>query len=115
MGYVHRDLKPENIVLNLNPLEIRIIDFERSCLYSEISKATMKGTPGYIPESCVWLDGSKKWDIWALAAIICEADMPLDEYIGTKREREAKFKIRKHIDRTNTSTKLVELINETIF
>ena len=33
MGYVHRDLKPENIVLNLNPLEVRIIDFERVTYY----------------------------------------------------------------------------------
>ena len=27
LGYVHRDLKPENTVLNLHPLEVRIIDF----------------------------------------------------------------------------------------
>jgi serine/threonine protein kinase len=30
LGFVHRDLKPENIVLNLNPLEVRIIDFTAS-------------------------------------------------------------------------------------
>jgi serine/threonine protein kinase len=29
MGYVHRDLKPENVVLNLDPLDVRVIDFER--------------------------------------------------------------------------------------
>ena len=27
LGYTHRDLRPENIVLNLSPLEVRIIDF----------------------------------------------------------------------------------------
>ena len=27
LGYTHRDLKPENIVLNLDPLEVRIVDF----------------------------------------------------------------------------------------
>ena len=59
----------------------------------------MKGTPGYTPEACVWLDGSKKWDIWALSAIICEADMPLNEYIIVKREKDAKFKIRSHVNR----------------
>ena len=28
--YVHRDLKPENIVVNLRPLQVKIIDFNRS-------------------------------------------------------------------------------------
>ena len=27
---IHRDIKPENIVLNLKPLEVRLIDFENS-------------------------------------------------------------------------------------
>ena len=30
MGFVHRDLKPENIVLNLDPLEVRLTDFDVS-------------------------------------------------------------------------------------
>ena len=30
MDYVHRDLKPENIVLNLRPLSVALIDFERA-------------------------------------------------------------------------------------
>ena len=34
LGYVHRDLKPDNIVLNLKPLEIRLIDFNRAFLQS---------------------------------------------------------------------------------
>ena len=32
LGYVHRDLKPENIVLNLRPLSVKIIDFNRAYL-----------------------------------------------------------------------------------
>ena len=32
MGYVHRDLKPENIVLDLKPIKVRIIDFNRCYL-----------------------------------------------------------------------------------
>ena len=28
MGYVHRDLKPDNVVLNLEPLEVKVIDFD---------------------------------------------------------------------------------------
>ena len=30
IGYIHRDLKPVNIVLNLKPLSVRLIDFNRS-------------------------------------------------------------------------------------
>mgnify|MGYP001764488997 CR=1 FL=1 len=50
MGYVHRDLKPENVVMNLEPLEVRVIDFERARLDSQSSKGTALGTPGYMPE-----------------------------------------------------------------
>jgi serine/threonine protein kinase len=49
MGYTHRDLKPENVVINLDPLEVRIIDFDRVRLFTESSKGTALGTPGYFP------------------------------------------------------------------
>jgi serine/threonine protein kinase len=32
LGYIHRDLKPDNIVLNLQPLEVRIIDFDAAVI-----------------------------------------------------------------------------------
>jgi hypothetical protein len=31
--------------------------------------------------------GSYKWDLWALAAIICEADMPRDAHLHVTDER----------------------------
>jgi serine/threonine protein kinase len=49
MGYIHRDLKPENIVLNLDPLEVRIIDLNQALLDSEATTDWVKGTPGYMP------------------------------------------------------------------
>ena len=30
LGYVHRDLKPENVMINLCPLEVVVIDFNRA-------------------------------------------------------------------------------------
>jgi len=39
------------------------------------------GTPGYFPEASSWLNGNRKWDMWALVAMICEADMKKDAYI----------------------------------
>ena len=47
IGYVHRDLKPENIVLNLKPPRVRIIDFNRACLATQVSVGAVRGTPGY--------------------------------------------------------------------
>ena len=32
LGYTHRDLKPDNVVLNIDPLEVRIIDFDTARL-----------------------------------------------------------------------------------
>ena len=78
---------------------MRVIDFDRARLSSDSTKASVLGTPGYFPESYVWLDGDKKWDIWALSVIICEADMALDEYLYTKKEKDANIRLKKHADR----------------
>lgn len=80
LGFVHRDLKPDNIMIRLNPMDVRIIDFERMRAFEDESKAMALGTPGYFPTSKDWKQGDRSWDIYALGAIICECDMPLDEY-----------------------------------
>lgn len=49
IGYVHRDLKPENIVVNMRPLQVKIIDFNRSYSILQSTKGTVRGTPGYYP------------------------------------------------------------------
>ena len=49
IGFVHRDLKPENIVLDLKPLTVRIVDFNRSYTQWQATYGTMRGAPGYIP------------------------------------------------------------------
>ena len=38
LGYVHRDLKPENIVLDLKPLKVRLIDFNRCYLRAQCTQ-----------------------------------------------------------------------------
>jgi len=72
------------------------------------------GTPGYFPEATKWQNGCKKWDIWAIVAMICEADMKKDGYLGTKRESEAKSKIAKHLKLPTTCKKLKEIVEKTI-
>ena len=49
LGYAHRDLKPDNVVLNLRPLMVKIIDFDRSQLLDVLTKGHVHGTPGYFP------------------------------------------------------------------
>jgi serine/threonine protein kinase len=75
LGYVHRDLKPDNVVLSLNPLKIVLIDFEFSLPITAMSRYLTEVTPAYYPESVKWRDGSKQWDIWALVAMILEANL----------------------------------------
>ena len=50
LGYIHRDLKPDNIVLNMKPLKVVIIDFDRVKLDSAIDEGKICGTPGYFPD-----------------------------------------------------------------
>ena len=35
----------------------------------------VRGTPRYFPLRDEWRNGSTKWDMWALTAMILEADM----------------------------------------
>ena len=74
-----------------------MIDFD--CVFPEttctIGKA--RGTAGYYPQSRKWRNGSFKWDLWALAALICECDMPKDAYRSTDGEEKALKKLKAHL------------------
>ena len=45
----------------------------------------------------MWRDGSTKWDIWAVAAIILECDMDNDAYRSCKDEADTKRRLKKHL------------------
>jgi serine/threonine protein kinase len=79
-------LKPDNIVLNLEPLNVVVIDFDASCLDSTKTISTIKGTKGYYPNWKGTRDGKEDWDIWALGAMILEANLPPDEYYNVNSE-----------------------------
>ena len=49
-----------------------------------------RGTPGYFIEREDWRDGDIAWDIWELAVIIIESDMPRNDYFSCKSERDSK-------------------------
>ena len=73
-------MKPENIVLTQKPYRARIIDFNRALPRDTKSVGSIKGTPGYYPIRPDWRDGSIKWDLWSMVAIILECDMPAGKF-----------------------------------
>ncbi len=91
MGYNHRDLKHENLMLSFKPVKAVLIDFTRSYPLTQSTKGTVRGTEGYFPEKEQLRDGSTKWDIWSLGAMILEADLERNEYLRVKNERGSLF------------------------
>ena len=73
-------MKPDNVVIRRKPLTAAIIDYERAYLTTETTKGTVVGTPGYFPFASQMKNGSWRWDAWAFAAMILEADMKKGEY-----------------------------------
>ncbi len=86
-GFVHRDLKPENVMIRLRPLHACLIDFERAQPRTQGTRGSSLGTPGYEPHHNQLKDGSSLWDIYALSAMILEADMYPGEYLQVRNER----------------------------
>ena len=97
MGYVHRDLKPENVMVSFKPLKAVLIDFNRAYPLTQSTKGTVRGTEGYFPEKGDLRDVSTKWDIWALGAMVLEADLDRNEYLRVKNERGTNFHATKHL------------------
>ena len=61
------------------------------------TKGTMVGTDGYYPFKPNMDDGSPRWDVWALGAVILEADMEKDQYLNIDSERAAQNLCQKHL------------------
>lgn len=101
--------------MKLDPLEVRIIDFD--CAFPDTihTESVARGTPGYFPQAKSWRNGSTKWDMWALAALICEADMPLGEYPPMLSEDKALKKIRAHLQKKTTCANLANLMGKIVF
>lgn len=84
-------------MIDMKPLSVRLIDFNRAMLRSVKTKGHVRGTPGYFPDVEYLRDGSTKWDIYALGAIILELDIERDAYFGVKTTREGRFIINKYL------------------
>ena len=107
-------MKPDNIMVNVDPLEVRIIDFNRVNLATTTTEAHVRGTPGYFPNRDNWKNGDQRWDIWSMAAIILESDMILEGYYHTRDEQEAKAHAVKYLKEPKTCRHLNKIIRKTI-
>ena len=113
-NYVHRDLKPENIMLNLKPLQVRLIDFNRSQLRTVQTMGNLRGTEGYFPDVSYLRDGSTIWDRYALAAIILECDMERDGYLGVNTEKETRFVVNKYMQNPECCEHIKHIVKQTL-
>jgi len=113
-GIVHRDLKPDNIVISIKPLKVKIIDFDRSVNLGVETKGNFVGTDGYYPFKPNLEDGSSKWDIWALGAMILEADLDKNQYLTINNERGAQNICQQHLKRGDVNQDLKEVLRMTV-
>ena len=111
---MHRDLKPENVMVNLQPLSATLIDFNRAYPLTQCTKGTCRGTEGYFPQKEDLRDGSTKWDIWSLGAMVLEADLGINEYLRVNSENGAIFKAGKYLREDKPHRDIAAIINGTI-
>jgi len=90
LGYIHKDLKPDNIVLNLKPLEVRLIDFDVSYTATSTRVGIIEGTPGYQPTRFNWVTGSRDWDYYSFVCMILEAENIPDMFLKVNSESQIK-------------------------
>jgi len=101
-------------MINLRPLQATLIDFDIAFLRDSMTSGNIRGTPGYFPNKPNLKDGSTSWDVWAVAAIILEADMRPGEYYGVSNERSAHQKAEDHSKQKETSPALRVLLSHTL-
>jgi len=79
-----------------------------------MTSGSSRGTAGYFPVRPTMKDGSTLWDVWAVAAIILEADMSPGEYFGVSTERGGQQKAEQHTKEKETSPALRVLLSHTM-
>ena len=82
--------------------------------YTVGTKGTFVGTDGYYPFKPQMEDGSPKWDIWALGAMILEADLEKDRYLRVDNERMSQNLCEKHLKRNDVNFELKEVLRMTV-
>lgn len=101
-------------MINIKPLEVRLIDFNRSVLRIVETRGHIRGTEGYFPETGSLRDGSTKWDVYAMAAVILECDLEKDAYYGVRSVKEARYVISKYLEEQGVCEHMKHLIKRTI-
>ena len=101
-------------MLSLRPLKVRIIDFDRSFNMGIETKGNFVGKDGYYPYKPNLDDGSPKWDVWGLGAMILEADLEKDQYINVNNERTAQNLCQQYLRRGDLNQEPKEVLRMTV-
>lgn len=99
-------------MLTSKPFRAKIIDFNRVVSRDELAIGHVKGTPGYFPQREDWRDGSIKWDIWSIVAIILECDMRVGIFKSADNEEHSLYFAREHKREKGVSKGLIKLLDE---
>ena len=78
------------------------------------TKGTFVGTDGYYPYKSNLDYDSSKWDVWALGAMILEADLEKDQYLAVNNERTAQNICQLHLRRGDVNQDLKEVLRMTV-
>ena len=98
----------------MKPLEVRLIDFNRSLLRTVETRGHVRGTEGYFPEADHLRDGSTKWDVYAMATVILECDLEKDAYYSVRSVKEARFVVTKYLEEAGVCQYMKHMIKRTI-
>lgn len=73
LGFNHSNMRPENVVIDLEPFEVRLINFRNSNPLTQSTFQRKNSEFPYCSDRLTWSDGSRKWDIYALSVMILES------------------------------------------
>ncbi len=101
-------------MVNLKPLEVRLIDFNRSLLRTVTTKGNVRGTEGYCPDVTYLRDGSTAQDIYSMGAIILECDMERDAYFDVGSHQETKLVVNKYMNNPECCDHIKHIVKRTL-
>ena len=114
LGFAHRRVTPDTIVMNVRPLDVRLICFKSSFPALFQTRGTVSSCSNYAPVGEDIPDGSPDWDIYALAAIALECDLEKGAFKTLGRERSLQWKAHEHASKGFSCDALSQLLRETV-
>lgn len=78
------------------------------------TRGHVRGTPGYFPLKDNLTDGSTKWDIYAVGAIVLECDLERDAYFGVQTDKGTRFMVSKYLEIPGVCANIKHIVKRTV-